>query len=231
MPEAEPGAKPLKVILFGATGMVGSAVLAQCLADDAVGAVLSVGRRPCGLSHPKLKELMHQDFFNFKAAAPHLKGYDACFFTLGISSVGQSEADYTRNTYDLTLGAAKSLLAASPRLSFCYVSGSGTDSSGRGRSMWARVKGRTENALLALPFKHAGMIRLAGLQPAPGFKSKTPWIRLAYAALRPLIPLFKLLGPGMVLDGPTLGRAMIRVAQGRATKPILEPSDLAALGA
>lgn len=226
-----PEAKPLRVVLFGATGMVGSAVLAQCLVDPSVEAVLSVGRRACGVAHPKLRELLHPDFFDYSAAQEGLRGYNACLFTLGLSSLGRSEAEYTRDTYDLTLAAARALLALNPGMSFCYVSGRGTDSSEAGRVMWARVKGRTENALLAMPFSHAAMIRLAGLQPAPGFRSKTLWIRWAYKALAPLIPLFKLMGKGMVLDGPTLGRAMIRAAQGRAPKPVLQPPDLAELGA
>ena len=223
-------ARPLRVILFGATGMVGSAVLAQCLQDPDVEAVLSVSRRPCGVSHPKLRELIHRDFFDYSAVREDLRGYDACFFTLGLSSLGRSEADYTRDTYDLTLAAARALLEANPGMSFCYVSGKATDSSEKGRVMWARVKGRTENALLALPFSHAGMMRLGALQAPAGFRSKTLWIRLAYALLSPLLPLLKLFGKGMVLDGPTLGRAMIRVAQGRAPKTVLEPSDMAELG-
>jgi len=218
-------------VLFGATGMVGSAVLEQCLADPAVERVVALGRRPCGVSHPKLREVLHSDFFDYGPVLDRLRGLNACFFTLGISSVGRKEPEYTRDTYDLMLAAAQALLSVNPGMSFCYVSGSGTDSTGQGRVMWARVKGRTENALMALPFAHVGMIRLAGLRPGKGFKSKTPWIRLSYALLRPLIPLFKLLGPGMVLDGATLGRAMIRAAQGKAGKKVLEPADLAALGA
>jgi uncharacterized protein YbjT (DUF2867 family) len=222
----------MRVILFGATGMVGSAVLTQCLADSAVDAVLSVGRRPSGFSHPKLKELLHKDFFDYSMAKEDLRGYDACFFTLGLSSLGRSEAEYTRDTHDLTLAAARAVLEVNPGMSFCYVSGQGTDSSEKGRSMWARVKGRTENELLAMPFGHATMIRLAGLQAAPGFRPKTFFLRTVYAVLSPLFPLFKkILGPGMVLDGPTLGRAMIRAAQGQTGKKILQPRDLAELGA
>jgi nucleoside-diphosphate-sugar epimerase len=231
MPSSDLEARPLRVILFGATGMVGSAVLAQCLADPNVEAVLSVGRRPCGVSDPKLSELLHKDFFDYDPVRESLRGYNACFFTLGLSSVGRTEADYTRDTHDLTLAAARALLEANPGMSFCYVSGQGTDGSEKGRSMWARVKGRTENELLAMPFGHAAMIRLAGLRPSPGFRSKTPWIRWAYAVLSPLLPLFKILGKGMVLDGPTLGRAMIRAAQGRTDKQVLQPRDLAELGA
>jgi uncharacterized protein YbjT (DUF2867 family) len=223
----------MRVILFGATGMVGSAVLTQCLADADVEAVLSVGRRPSGFSHPKLKELLHTDFFDYSTVKEQLRGYDACFFTLGLSSLGRSEAEYTRDTHDLTLAAARALLELNPGMSFCYVSGQGTDSSEKGKAMWARVKGRTENELLAMPFGHAAMIRLAGLQPAPGFRPKAFWQAAVYAALSPLLPLLKkILPPGMVLDGPTLGRAMIRAAQGRTTdKKILQPRDLAELGA
>lgn len=219
----------LRVILFGATGMVGSAVLEQCLADDAVEAVLCVGRRSTGLSHPKLGELLVTNFFDYSPVRNQLRGYNACFFTLGISSVGRSESEYVRDTHDLTMASAQALLAANPGLSFCYVSGQGTDSSGQGKVMWARVKGRTENELLAMPFSHVGMIRLGVLQPSAGFRSKTLWIRLSYAVLGPLLPLFRLLGMP-VLDGPTLGRAMIRVAQGKSAKNILDPKDLIALG-
>lgn len=219
--------KPLNVALFGATGMVGSAVLAHLLADDDVASVLSIGRRSCGVIHPKLKEALLPDLADLSPLRDRVVGLDACFFTLGVSSVGLSEAEYTRSTYDLTIAAAKLLLAGNPGMSFCYVSGQGTDSDGK--MMWAQVKGRTENELLALPFAHAGMIRLGMLAPSPGFKPKTGWIRLAYAVLGPLIPLFKRLGMP-VLDGPTLGRAMLRVAQGRAPKRILEPRDLLQLG-
>jgi hypothetical protein len=232
MPIPEKEVRPLRVILFGATGMVGSAVLTQCLADPAVESVLSVGRRPSGFSHPKLSEVLHTDFFDYGPVKDRLRGHDACFFTLGLSSVGRSEAEYTRDTHDLTLAAARALLELNPGMGFCYVSGQGTDSSEKGRSMWARVKGRTENELLAMPFGHVAMIRLAGLQAAPGFRPKSFWMRALYTALSPLFPLFKkILGPGMVLDGPTLGRAMIRACQGRTDKKILQPRDLAELGA
>jgi nucleoside-diphosphate-sugar epimerase len=219
----------LRVVLFGATGMVGSAVLEHCLSDDAVESVLSVGRRSTGLSHPKLRELLVTNFLDYGPVRDQLRGYNACFFTLGVTSVGRSEAEYVRDTHDLTLAAAQALLAASPGISFCYVSGQGTDSSGQGRVMWARVKGRTENELLALPFSHAGMIRLGALRPSPGFRSKTAWVRWSYAVLGPLLPLLKVLGLP-VLDGPTLARAMIRVAQGKSAKSVLDPRDLIALG-
>jgi uncharacterized protein YbjT (DUF2867 family) len=210
--------------------MVGGAVLGECLNNAEVASVLAIGRRPLGLSHPKLSELVIRDFMDYGAVRESLRGLDACFFTLGVSSVGMDEARYTRETFDLTLAAARALLAENPGMSFCYVSGQGTDSSEGGRVMWARVKGRTENALLALPFKHAAMIRLGALEAAPGFRSKTPWIRWAYAALRPLLPLLR--GMGLtILTGEQLGKAMIRAAQGRAPKPILDPKDLAALGA
>jgi nucleoside-diphosphate-sugar epimerase len=232
MPVPENEARPLRVILFGATGMVGSAVLTQCLADPAVEAVLSVGRRPSGFSHPKFGEVIHTDFFDYSAVKERLRGYNACFFTLGLSSLGRSEAEYTRDTHDLTLAAARALLEVNPGMSICYVSGQGTDSSEKGKSMWARVKGRTENELLAMPFGHAAMIRLAGLQAAPGFRPKTFFLRAVYAVLSPLFPLLKKILPsGMVLDGPTLGRALIRAAQGGTDKKILQPRDLAELGA
>ncbi len=221
----------LRVALFGATGMVGHAVLEHCLADSAVASVLVVGRRGCGRSHPKLTEHLRSDFFDYSDAAGVLGGIDACFFCLGRSSLGLGEAEYTRDTHDLTLAAARALLKLNPGMAFCYVSGTGTDSSGAGRVMWARVKGRTENDLLALPFAHHGMVRLAALVPTPGFRSRAWATRLGYAVLGPLLPVLKrVLGAGMVLDGPTLGRAMVRVALGQSPKAVLEPRDLAELG-
>lgn len=224
--------QPLNVVLFGATGMVGSAVLAYCLESVEVASVLSIGRHPLGIKHPKLEELIRTDFFDYSDAEERLRGRDVCLFTLGRSSVGLSEEEYTRDTHDLTLAAARALLAASPGLGFCYISGQGTDSTAAGRVMWARVKGRTENELLTLPFGHAAMIRLGALQPPEGYRSRVRWIRWSYRLLGPLLPLLRRFGPsGLVLDGTTLSRAMLRAGRGLAPKPVLEPRDLAQLGA
>jgi uncharacterized protein YbjT (DUF2867 family) len=215
----------MKVILFGATGMVGQGVLRECLRDEGVEAVLSVGRSSTGTTHPKLRELVRKDLFDFGAAGRDLQGYDACFFCLGVSSAGMSEADYTHLTYDLTLGWARTLARVNPAMTFVYVSGAGTD----GKSMWARVKKRTEDALLAL-FPSAYMVRLAALRPMHGEVSKTRWTRIGYAVLGPLLPLVRAIAPGAVITTEELGRAMIRAARQGAPKRLLEGRDLRALG-
>jgi uncharacterized protein YbjT (DUF2867 family) len=216
----------VKVILFGATGMVGQGVLRECLRDDGVERVLAVGRSASGQTHPKLRELVRKDLFDFGAAGADLQGYDACFFCLGVSSAGMSEADYTRLTFDLTLGWAQALARISPAMTFVYVSGAGTG----GKAMWAQVKGRTEDALLAL-FPSAYMVRLAGLRSMHGEVPRTRWLRLAYAVLRPLLPLVRAIAPGAVITTEELGRAMIRAARQRPPERVLESSDLRALGA
>jgi len=206
--------------------MVGQGVLRECLRDDSVEGVLAIGRSSAGRHHPKLREIVLRDMFDFGAAGADLQGYDACFFCLGVSSAGMSEADYTRLTYDLTLGWAKELARVNPALTFVYVSGMGTN----GKAMWAQVKGRTEQALLAL-FPSAYMVRLGMLRPVHGEVSKTRWTRIAYAVLWPLLPLVRLIAPGMVITTEELGRAMIRVARDGAPGRVLEMRDLRALGA
>lgn len=216
----------MKVILFGATGMVGQAVLRECLRDEAVERVLVIGRSSTGVTHPKLRELLRNDLFEPAAVAEEdLRGYDACFFCLGVSSAGMSEADYTRSTFDLTLGWARLLARINPDMTFIYVSGAGTG----GKAMWAQVKGRTEDALLAL-FPSAYMFRLAMLLPMHREVSKTRWTRISYVLFRPLLPLIRAAAPGLVITTEELGRAMIRVAREGAPKHILENRDLRALG-
>ncbi len=209
----------MKVILFGATGMVGQAVLRECLRDDGVERVLAIGRSATGVAHPKLRELTFDE-----ATDAELQGCDACFFCLGVSSAGMNEADYTRLTYDLTMEWAQRLARINPRMTFIYVSGAGTD----GKAMWARVKKRTEDALLAL-FPSAYMIRLAALRPMHGERSKTRWTRISYALFRPLLPLLYRFAPGAVITSEELGRAMIRAAREGAPKRVLESRDLRAL--
>jgi len=206
--------------------MVGQGVLRECLRDDGVEAVLAVGRSSTGRTHPKLRELVRKDLFDFGAAGTDLQGYDACFFCLGVSSAGMSEADYTRLTYDLTLGWAQKLARVNPAMTFVYVSGAGTG----GKAMWARVKKRTEDALLAL-FPSAYMVRLSALRPMHGEVSKTRWTRIGYVVLGPLLPLVRAIAPGAVITTEELGRAMIRAARQGAPKRVLEGRDLRALGA
>lgn len=214
----------MKAILFGATGMVGQAVLRECLRDDDVEAILVIGRTSTGLTHPKLREIVQKDLFDPAAlAGADLRGYDACFFCLGVSAAGMNEANYTRLTYDLTLGWARVLARINPDLTFIYVSGAGTG----GKAMWAQVKGRTEEALLAL-FSSA---RLAMLLPMNDEVSKTRWTRISYSIFRPLLPLIRAVAPGAVITTEELGRAMIRVAREGAPKRVLENRDLRALGA
>ncbi len=220
----------MNVILFGATGMIGSGVLIECLEDPRVRSVLVVGRTPCGVVHPKLREHLRSDFFDYGDATADFAGHDACFFCLGVSSAGMSEANYRRVTYDLTLSAAKALQGASPGIAFCYVSGAGTDSTGRGRSMWARVKGKTENDLLRMPFE-AYMFRPGLIQPLKGARSRTKLYQAIYTAVGPLFPVLKRLAPNQITTTENVGRAMIRVATGGTTKRVLQSSDINALAA
>jgi len=219
----------MRVILFGATGMIGQGVLRACLSDDSVDAVLAIGRTASGATHGKLRDLVVADLFDYAPVAAELRGYDACLFCLGVSSGGMSEADYTRITHDLTLAAARALLAANPELTFLYISGAGTDATERGRSMWARVKGRTENALLALGFRRAFMLRPGFIRPLGGIKSKTRSYRILYAVVGPLAPLLRLFLGKHMTDTDRLGRAMIAVARDGFARPILETTDINAV--
>jgi uncharacterized protein YbjT (DUF2867 family) len=216
----------MKVILFGATGMVGSGVLAECLADARIESVVSVVRRGGGVTHPKLHEVRHADFFDFAPQREAFRDADACYFCLGVSSFRMSEAEYRRLTFDLTLAAARAVVEAAPRSVFCYVSGEGTDGTGRGRVMWARVKGQTEEALLALPFKAAYMFRPGYIQPLAGVRSKTPLYNALYSVLVPLYPLLRRLAPRHVTTSVNVGRAMIEVAIRGYPRPVLETEDI-----
>ena len=221
----------MKVILFGATGMIGQGALRQCLLDPEVERVLVVGRSSTGVAHDKLREILHRDLYDLSAIESELSGYDACLFCLGQSSAGMSEADYRRVTYELTLVVARALLAHNRDLTFVFVSGLGTDSTGRGSTMWARVKGETENALLKLPFRAAYMFRPGFIQPLHGVRSKTQAYRLFYVVLSPLFPILKSLLPKYVTTSERLARAMLRVAREGALKPVLETRDIDELGA
>jgi len=202
----------MRVVLFGATGMVGAGALLECLDDARVDSVLAVVRRPTGLTHARLTEAVHSDFFDYGGLRARFAECDACFFCLGVSSAGMDEAAYHRLTYDLTLAAARALVEANPRMTLCYVSGQGTDSTEHGRSMWARVKGKTENALLALPFKAAYMLRPGFIQPLRGVRSRTTLYQAFYSALGFLLPVLRRLAPDQITTTVNVGRALIRLA-------------------
>jgi uncharacterized protein YbjT (DUF2867 family) len=216
----------MKVILFGATGMVGQGVLRECLLDSGVEAVLTVGRSATGQQHAKLQELVHKDLTDFSAVEAQLTGYDACFFCLGVSSAGMSEADYRRVTHDIAVAAGRTLAARNPGMTLIFVSGAGTDSTGKSRAMWARVKGETENALLEMPFKAAYMFRPAFIQPMHGITSRTKLYRVLYRGLAPLVPVLKALIPKYVTTTERVGRAMLQVARQGAPKRVLENHDI-----
>jgi uncharacterized protein YbjT (DUF2867 family) len=216
----------MNVILFGATGMVGQGVLRECLLDPDVQQILSIVRVPSGPDHAKLRELIHTNFFDYSAIEPQLTGFDACFFSLGVSSAGMDEAKYTHLTYDLTLAAATTLAKLNPNMTFIYVSGAGTDSTERGRIMWARVKGKTENDLLKLPFRAAYMFRPGFIQPLHGIRSKTRLYQTFYTILNPILPLLKSAFPKYITTTEQLGRAMLRVAKQGYPSPILETIDI-----
>jgi uncharacterized protein YbjT (DUF2867 family) len=216
----------MKVILFGATGMVGQGVLRECLIDPGVESVLAVGRSPTGQSHPKLRELRHDNFTDFSAIESELTGYDACFFCLGVSSIGMDEARYRHLTYDITMAAATTLAKLNPGMVFTYVTGRSTDSTGQGSQMWARVKGKTENDLLKLPFKAAYMFRPAGIQPLHGIRSKTGWVQALYVATAPLLTLLNRVAPKYMTTTEQVGRAMIAVARDGFPKAVLESEDI-----
>jgi uncharacterized protein YbjT (DUF2867 family) len=216
----------MKVILFGASGMVGQGVMRECLLDPDVERVLSIVRAPSGQTHDKLRERVHADFFDFSALADELAGYDACFFCLGVSAAGMKEDEYAHVTYDLTLAAARTLAARNPGMTFIYVSGAGTDGSEQGRSMWARVKGKTENALLKLPFKAAYMFRPGIIRPLHGIKSKTRLYRTLYTVMTPIFPLLVRVAPKRAITTEQVGRAMLAVAKHGAPKPVLENADI-----
>ena len=218
---------PLKAIVFGATGMVGEGVLHECLNHPDVSEVRVVGRRTCTTNHPKLSEVLHSNFYDFTTIRDRLTGYNACFFCLGVTSIGKNEQEYTRLTYDLTMAAARVLAEANPEMVFCYVSGTGTDSSEKGSRMWARVKGKTENDLTKLPFRRVYLFR-------PGFIRPTPGLKNAYGASKVLglfYPLLRRLFPGYVCTLQEIGLAMIRVCLTGYRATILENRDIHVAGA
>jgi len=215
------------VVLFGATGMVGQGVLRECLLDADVESVLSIGRKETGQPHEKLQEIVLWGVTDLAAIKGQLAGYDACFFCLGVSSVGMDAATYFyRLTYELTTSIGGTLVRLNPGMTFVYVSGAGTDSSERGRRMWARVKGQTENALLRMPFRAAYMFRPGYIQPLHGIRPKIRWIGALYTVIGPLYPVWKLLFRKYVTTTECIGRAMLAVAKQGAPKHVLESWDI-----
>jgi uncharacterized protein YbjT (DUF2867 family) len=215
----------VKVIVFGATGMIGQGVLRECLLDPSVERVLLIGRNATGATDGKLREIVRDDLFDLSGIADELAGYDACFFCLGVSSAGMAEEKYRRVTYDLTLGVARLLADRNPDSTFVYVSGMGTDSTEKGRSMWARVKGATENALLRLPLR-VYLFRPGYIQPLHGITSRTRWYRLMYVVTSPLYPVLRRLFPGVVTTTEQIGRAMLNLARDGGPSRVLAPRDI-----
>jgi uncharacterized protein YbjT (DUF2867 family) len=216
----------MNVILFGATGMVGQGVLRECLLDPGIQRVLSLVRSRSGQQHPKLSEVVPTDFYDLSSIESELSGYDACFFTLGVTSAGIDELQYKHITYDLTLAAAEPLARLNPGMIFIYVSGAGTDSTESGRIMWARIKGKTENAILRLPFKAAYMFRPGFIQPLHGIKSKTKSYQIFYNVTMPIFPMLKAIFPRHIVTTEEMGRAMLNVANHGFPKHILEAGDI-----
>ncbi len=216
------GTMKIKAIITGVTGMVGEGVLHECLLDDNVERVLVINRRPSGFSHPKLTEIIHRDFHDVTPIQSQLAGYNACFFCLGVSSVGMNEETYRKLTYDLTLHFAKVVASQNKDLTFCYVSGKGTDSTEKGRMMWARVKGKTENDLMKLPFKKAYMFRPGFMKPTPGLKNALK----AYRYINWMYPFLKMIFPGSMSTLSEVGVAMIKCAQRDYGQAVLEVKDI-----
>jgi len=218
-----------KVIITGATGMVGKGVMLECLDHKDISEVLLIGRNTVGMEHSKLKELIKKDFSDFSNVKDQLSGYDACFFCLGISAAGLKEEEYKRITYDFTLALAKTLLESNSNMIFNYVSGQGTDSSEKGRMMWARVKGKTENDLLNLTFKDAYMFRPGAIIPLRGIKSRTKSYQFIYDYFMWLVKLIKALAPNSVVNTTQIGLAMINSVFKRYDKKVLTPKDIITL--
>jgi uncharacterized protein YbjT (DUF2867 family) len=220
----------MKIILFGATGMVGQGVLKECLLAPDVTQILVIGRSSLGQTHPKIREILHKNFEDFSPLEKELTGYDACFFCLGVSSLGMSEKAYRHITFDFTMAAAGLTARLNPQLVFIYVSGMGTDSTEKGKVMWARVKGETENALSRFPFKAAYRFRPAAIQPLDGIVPKNKWLKILLAAMGPLFPLMRKIFPQYITTTREVGRAMLRVVRDNAPQRVLESVDISRWG-
>jgi uncharacterized protein YbjT (DUF2867 family) len=219
----------LKILIFGATGMVGQGVVRECLHNPIVSEVYTIGRSPTKLRHPKIREIKHEDLWNYDSIESALKEFDACFFCLGVSSNGMKEIEYTRLTHDLTIAAATTLARLNPLMTFIYVSGDGTNSSESGSVMWARVKGKTENALLKL-FKNAYMFRPGIIEPLNGAVSKTKSYRILYSLMKPFMPLIHKFFPKYITTTENVGRAMIAVTKSGYPQKILSNTDINLVG-
>jgi uncharacterized protein YbjT (DUF2867 family) len=216
----------MNVLIFGTTGMVGQGVLRECLLAADVERVTAVGRTATGIKHAKLRDLVVPDLMDYRKVEGELRGYDACYFCLGVSSAGMNEAQYSRTTYDLTLAAAEVLAPLNPQMTFVYVSGVGTDSTERSSTMWARVKGRTENALRRLPFKAVYLFRPGVIQPLHGARSKTRVYAVSYMFIGWSLPLLRAMFPRRILTTESVGRAMLAVTRRGAPQAVLEPGDI-----
>ncbi|CQJ47132.1 Rossmann-fold NAD(P)-binding domain-containing protein [Yersinia rohdei] len=219
----------MKIIIFGASGMLGQGVVRECLLAADVSGVAVVTRQALAISNPKLQQIVTPDPTKFSLSREDIRQYDACFFCLGVSATGMTEEKYRQLTYELTMNVASQLQQANPAMAFIYVSGAGTDSSEQGKVMWARVKGKTENALLKLGFAHAWMFRPAIIQPLNGARSKTASYRIFYQLLTPLFPLLKYLFPTAILTTEDMGKAMLNAVRYGYDKPILEKGDISQL--
>lgn len=215
----------LKVIITGATGMIGEGVLYECLNHPEVEKVLVITRTSCGYSHPKLTEIIHGDFFDISPLKERISGYNACYFCLGVTAIGKNEAEYTRLTYTLTLGFAQILASQNPDMTFCYISGAGTDSAEKGRAMWARVKGKTENDLMKLPFRQVYNFRPGGIEPFLPLKPTQTYYK-TYKYLKWLFSIVKVLAPNAVITLKDLAAAMINASLVGYQKNILEMKDM-----
>lgn len=219
----------MKVIITGATGMVGKGVLLECLDHPSITEVLSISRRTMGMNHPKLKELLHADFSEFESVKALISGYDACYHCMGVSAAGMSEDDYRKMTYDFSLALAKTLFDLNPNMTFTYVSGQGTDETQKSRSMWARVKGKTENDILAIGFRQAFMFRPGGIIPMRGVEPSSKLYRVLIKYLKWLLHLMKRLTPNSIVSTTEIGLAMIHATQNGFDKKILAPKDILTL--